>query len=125
MDDSAWEDRYDRLARQVSYWEVLRLDDRPDWEQEHDVESGWCRTCFRTVVHRKLDLDDYDQCARCRVAAGWCRWCFDERIAYRSRECCRTCYRWLIRNQDCYDDEELVDRLLSVVERRRARNRGR
>jgi hypothetical protein len=97
------------------------LDDRPAWEQEHGVVSSWCRSCFRMVFHRDLDLDDRGQCARCRVAAGWCRWCFDEPIVYRTRESCRTCYRWLIRNQDCYDDQELVAQLRRVVDRRRAR----
>lgn len=116
--DEPWNDRYDRLARQFASWHLDSLDDRPTWEQEQGVVTGWCRTC-----HRDLELDDFGQCERCRLAAGWCRWCVDEPIAYRARGCCRSCYRWLVRNQDRYDDADLMERLRAVVERRRARKR--
>lgn len=109
-------DRYDRLARQISYWAFEELDDRPEWERENEVWTEHCRIC-----RRDLEVDDFGECESCRAAGGWCRWCGLDRIVYRSRLCCRTCYRWLIRNEDRWNDEELMARLRVVVERRRRR----
>jgi hypothetical protein len=116
------EDQYQRAWDRVGDHRT-EIDDRPEWERNPPsappttVEPRCC-LCYGTSP-----LDEFNECERCRVAGGWCRWCSVDRIAYTTQACCRSCYRWLRRNQDRYQPDDLAERLRTVVARRKVRAR--